>query len=50
MFTVKGESLDKWRHLSGAPLWGRLLLWPANIRLGRISLPGTNIIPYYEYS
>jgi len=45
MFTVKGESLDKWRHLSGAPLWG-----PANIRLGRISLPGTNIIPYYEYS
>ncbi len=36
------------KHLSGAPLKGRPLALPANIRLGWKSLPGTNTLAYYE--
>ncbi len=36
------------KHLSGAPLQGRLLALPTSNRLGWKSLPGTNIIAYYE--
>ncbi len=34
--------------LSGAPLSGRLLASPKNIRLGWKDLPGTNTIAYSE--
>ena len=36
------------KHLSGAPLYGRLLASSTNIRLGWKSLPGTNTLAYYE--
>ncbi len=36
------------KHLSGAPLQGRLLTLPTNLRLGLKGLPGTNILAYYE--
>ncbi len=36
--------------LAGAPLLGRLLDLPANIRLGWKGLPGTNALAYYEKS
>jgi len=36
------------KHLSGAPLYGRLLALLANIRLGWKRLPGTNALAYYE--
>ncbi len=36
------------KRLSGAPLYGRLLVVPTNIRLGWKSLPETNILTYYE--
>ncbi len=36
------------KHLSGAPLKGRLLASPTNIRLGWISLPRTNTLAYYK--
>ncbi len=34
------------KHLSDAPLWGRLLVLPTNIRLGRKGLSGTNTLAY----
>ncbi len=34
------------KHLSGAPLKGRFLALPANIRLGWKGLPGTNVLAY----
>jgi hypothetical protein len=37
-------------HLSRAPLKGRLLAIPTNIRLGLRGLPGINTFVYYEYS
>ncbi len=36
------------KQLSGAPLYGRLLALPTNIRLGRKGLPGTNALAYQE--
>ncbi len=36
-------------EFSGAPLEGRLLASPTNIRLGWKSLPETNSLAYYEY-
>jgi hypothetical protein len=36
------------KDLLGAPLWGRTLALPTNIRLGRESLPGTNTQASYE--
>jgi hypothetical protein len=36
------------KHLSGAPLQGRLLTMPANIKLGWKSLPAMNALAYYE--
>jgi len=33
------------KHLSDAPLWGRLLALPTNIRIG---LPETNTLAYYK--
>jgi hypothetical protein len=35
-------------HLSGAPLWGRLLALPAKITLGWKKQPGPNSKDYYE--
>jgi hypothetical protein len=32
------------KHLSGAPLYGRLLALPTNIRLGWKGSPGTNTL------
>jgi hypothetical protein len=34
--------------MKGAPLKGRLLASPTNIRLGLKGLPGTNAVAYYE--
>jgi len=36
------------KHLSSAPIQGRLLSSLANIRLGWKGLPGTNALAYYE--
>jgi hypothetical protein len=36
------------RHLSGAPIQGRLLASPPNIILGCKGFPGTNALAYYE--
>jgi hypothetical protein len=36
------------KHFSGAPLYGRLLALPTNIRLGWKGLPETNALAYYE--
>ncbi len=36
------------KNLTGAPLCGRPLALPTNIRLGWKALPGTNTLPYYE--
>jgi hypothetical protein len=36
------------KHLSGAPLWGRLLASTTNMRLGWKSLPRTNTLAYYK--
>jgi hypothetical protein len=36
------------KHLSGAPLWVRLLALPTNIRLDWKGLPGTNTLAYYK--
>ncbi len=38
------------KHLSSAPLQGRLLASHTNIRLGWQGLPGTNALAYYEKS
>ncbi len=38
------------KHLSDAPLKGRLLALPKNFRLGWKGLPGTNAFAYYEKS
>jgi hypothetical protein len=35
-------------HLSDAPLKGRVLTLPTNIRLGWKGLPGTNALAYFE--
>jgi len=34
----------------GAPLLGRLLVFPTNNRLDWKGLPGTNTLAYYEHS
>jgi hypothetical protein len=36
------------KYLSGAPLYGRLLASPENIRLGWKGLPEENILSYYK--
>jgi hypothetical protein len=38
------------KHLSGAPLKGRLLASPTNIRLGWKGWPGSSTLAYYENS
>jgi hypothetical protein len=38
------------KHLSGAPLQGRLLASLTNIRLGWKGMPGTNTLAYYKKS
>jgi hypothetical protein len=38
----------KVKDLSGAPLYGRFLASPTNIRLGWKGLPWTNTLAYYE--
>ncbi len=37
------------QHLSGAPLKGKLMALPANIRLGWKDQPGTNNLAYYKH-
>ena len=41
---------NRMKHLSGAPLYGRLLASPTNTRLGWKGLPGINTLAYYENS
>jgi hypothetical protein len=36
------------KHLSGAPIQGRLLAVPTNIRLSWNCLPGTNTLAYHK--
>jgi len=43
MFSGKARA-----YLSEAPLKGRLLGLPANIKLGGKGLPGINALAYYE--
>ena len=38
------------KHLSGVPLYGRLLASPTNISVGWKGLLGTNALAYYEKS
>ncbi len=38
------------KHLSGAPLLGRLLALPTNTRRGWLGLPETNTLAYYRNS
>jgi hypothetical protein len=38
------------KHLSGAPLWGRLLALPSKFRLGWKGLLGTKNLAYYGIS
>ncbi len=49
--TIYGRKLRlfiiSWR-VSRAPLWGRLLALPTNIRLGWKGLPGTKVLAYHE--
>ena len=40
--------LTRVKHLSGTPLYGRLLASPTNNKLGWYGLPGTNTLAYYE--
>ncbi len=47
MFAGKARAYPS-EALSGAPLYGKLLALPANIRLGWKGLPGTNTQAYYE--
>jgi len=47
MFAGKAGAYPS-EHLSGAPLYGRPLALPTNIRLGWKSLPGPNTLTYYE--
>ncbi len=49
MFAGKA-GVTRVKLLSGAPLFGRLLALPANIRLGWKCLPGINTLAYYENS
>jgi hypothetical protein len=50
MFAGKARILPKWRNLQGAPLKGRFLALPTNIRLGWKGLPGTNTLAFYQNS
>jgi hypothetical protein len=45
-----GAELMQVKLLSDAPLFGRLLALPTNIRLDWKSLPGTNTPVFYENS
>jgi len=36
-------------HISSAPLWGRLLVLPTNIRIVLKGLPWTNTAAYYKH-
>ncbi len=49
IFAIKPEP-SRVRHISGDPLYDRLLALPTNIRLGWKGLPGTNTLAYYENS
>jgi len=42
--------IDQVEHLSGAPLEGRLLALPKNIRPGQKGLPWTNALAYLACS
>jgi hypothetical protein len=44
-FCEEGRSLPA-KLLSGAPLWGRLLASPTDVRLGWKGFPGTNTLAY----
>ncbi len=50
MFAGKLEptQVTRVKQLSGAPLEGRPLALPTNIRLGWRDLPGTKTLAYYE--
>ncbi len=48
MFVRKIIAYPKVKHLSDAPLLGRLLALPTNIRLDWKVLPGIKTIAYYE--
>jgi len=41
-----GQELTQVKHLSGAPLEGRLLALPTNNRLGWKDLPGANTLAH----
>jgi hypothetical protein len=49
IFASKANSAQG-EHNSGAPLKGKLLALPANVRLGRKGLPGTNDVAYFDSS
>jgi hypothetical protein len=44
------EESTKVKHLSGAPLQGKLLALPSNNELGWKGLPGANTLVYYKNS
>ncbi len=50
MFILLTKILFAVEHLSGTPLWGRLLALPTNIKLGLKVLPGTNTVAYNRFS
>jgi hypothetical protein len=47
--TLRLESTQV-KKLSGAPHFGRLLVFPTKIRLGWKVLPGTRTLAYYKHS
>ena len=49
MFVSKARVYHRLNHLSDAPLLGKLLASPTNIRLGWRVLQGANIVAYYEH-
>jgi hypothetical protein len=48
MFTGNARVYVSGAPESGAPLYGRFMASPTNIRLGWKGLPGTNTLAYYE--
>ncbi len=49
LFASKAKAYTSPNHLKGAPLYGRLLALPTNIRLDWKGLTGTNTIAYYRH-
>ncbi len=49
MIMIAGKASEI-KHLSGDPFLGRQVALPANIRLDRTGLPGTNTLAYFKNS